>query len=118
MNTTGSPGPTAAVTPLSEAAAGAAITAACRALFLPTIRTQAAPLAAAAARERLTHQAYLAEVLTAEYYDRETRRRIRRVKEAKFPRAKTLEEFDTTAIPDLPPATLAHLATGAWIEAG
>lgn len=118
MNTTDNPSPTAAVTPLSEAAAGAAITAACRALFLPTIRAQAAPLAEAAARERMTHQGYLAEVLTAECDDREARRRIRRVKEAKFPRAKTLDEFDTTAIPDLPPATLAHLATGAWIDAG
>ena len=112
------PGPPTAVSRVSEAAAETAISAACRALFLPTIRTQAAPLAAAAARERLTHQAYLAEVLTAECDDREARRRIRRVKEAKFPRAKSLDEFDTTAIPDLPPATLAQLATGAWIEAG
>ncbi|WP_298587967.1 IS21-like element helper ATPase IstB [uncultured Kocuria sp.] len=118
MNPATPPSPPPAVSRVSEAAAQAAISAACRALFLPTIRTQAAPLAAAAARERLTHQGYLAEVLTAECDDREARRRIRRAKEAKFPRAKTLEEFDTTAIPDLPPATLAHLATGAWIEAG
>jgi len=107
-----------AVTALSESAAQAAITAACKMLFLPTIRTQAAELAQAAARERLTHTAYLAEVLAAECDDRETRRRIRRVKEAKFPRTKRLEDFDTAAMPDLPPATLAHLATGAWIEAG
>lgn len=110
--------PVPAVTALSEPAAQAAITAACRTLFLPTIRTQAAPLAQAAARERLTHTAYLAEVLAAECDDRETRRRIRRVKEAKFPRTKRLEDFDTAAMPDLPPATLAHLATGTWIEAG
>ena len=110
--------PVPAVTALSEPAAQAAITAACKALFLPTIRTQAAPLAQAAARERLTHTAYLAEVLAAECDDRETRRRIRRVKEAKFPRTKRLEDFDTAAMPDLPPATLAHLATGTWIEAG
>ena len=49
---------------------------------------------------------------------REARRRIRRVKEARFPRLKRLEDFDPTHIPDLPPATLAHLATGAWIDAG
>lgn len=107
-----------AVTALTEAAAQAAITAACKTLFLPTIRAQAAQLAQAAARERLTHTAYLAEVLAAECDDRETRRRIRRVKEAKFPRTKRLEDFDTTAVSDLPPATLAQLATGAWIEAG
>ncbi|MEE6283136.1 IS21-like element helper ATPase IstB [Georgenia sp. MJ170] len=110
--------PAPAVTALSDAAAQAAIATACKALFLPTIRDQAAGLAQAAARERLTHQAYLAEVLSAECDDRETRRRIRRVKEAKFPRTKRLEDFNHTAIGDLPPATLAHLATGTWIEAG
>lgn len=121
MNAATAPATTAAapaVTAMSESAAQAAITAACKTLFLPTIRAQSTGLAQAAARERLTHQAYLAEVLSAECDDRETRRRIRRVKEAKFPRTKRLEDFDHTAITDLPPATLAHLATGTWIEAG
>lgn len=107
-----------AVTTLTPAAAVTAITTACRTLGLPTIRTQAVPLAEAAVRERLTHTGYLAEVLTAECDDRDARRRIRRVKEAKFPRTKRLEDFDPTGIPDLPPATLAHLATGEWITAG
>ncbi|WP_413542394.1 ATP-binding protein [Citricoccus nitrophenolicus] len=110
--------PSPAVTPVSETAAEAAIAAACRSLMLPTIREQAGPLAQAAARERLTHQGYLAEVLTAECDDRDARRRIRRVKEAKFPRTKSLADFDTTAITELPAATLAQLATGAWIDAG
>jgi len=51
---------------LTEEAADAAIVSACRALHLPTVRTEAAALAAAAAKERLTHRAYLAEVLTSE----------------------------------------------------
>lgn len=110
--------PTPAVTTLSDQAADAAITTACRTLFMPTIRDQAAPMAEAAARERLTHKAYLAEVLAAECDDREARRRIRRIKEAKFPRVKHLADFDTTAIEDLPAPRLAHLATGAWIDAG
>jgi DNA replication protein DnaC len=46
----------------------------------------------AAARERLSHQAYLAEVLTAECDDRDARRRVRCVLEARFPRAKRLED--------------------------
>jgi len=37
---------------------------------------------------------------------------------SEVPRPKRLEDFDATAIKDLPPATLAHLATGAWIDAG
>lgn len=50
------------VTALSDPAAEAAIHAACRTLALPSVREQAAPLAQAAARERLSHKAYLAEV--------------------------------------------------------
>ena len=110
--------PRAAVTALSEPAAEAAITAATKILGMPTIREEHARIAEATARERLSHKAFLAEVLTAECDDRDTRRRIRRVNEAKFPRTKRLETFDATALPDLPPATLAHLASGAWIDAG
>jgi DNA replication protein DnaC len=108
----------AAVSPLSEPAAEAAIHAACRALALPTVRDQAAGIADAAAKQRLTHKAFLAEVLTAECDERDARRRIRRVNEARFPRTKRLTDFDPTRLPDLPPATLAHLAGGAWIDAG
>jgi DNA replication protein DnaC len=107
-----------AVTALTDPAAAAAIGAACRTLHLPTVRTEAARIADAAARERLSHSAYLAEVLTAECDDRDARRRVRRVLEAKFPRTKRLEDLDLTALPGLPPATLAHLAGGNWIDAG
>ncbi len=106
------------VNALTDPAAEAAIGAACTTLHLPTIRAQAAPIADAAARERLSHRSFLAEVLTAECDDRDARRRIRRVQEAKFPRIKRLEDLDLTALPGLPPATLAHLAGGAWIDAG
>jgi DNA replication protein DnaC len=112
------PSPTPAVRPMSDPAADAAIGAACRTLHLPTVRAEAGRIAEAAARERLTHRAYLAEVLTAECDDRDGRRRVRRVLEAKFPRPKRLDDFDLTACPTLPPATLAHLAGGAWIDAG
>lgn len=110
--------PRAAVTPLSEPAAEAAIAAATKILGLPTIRDEHARIADAATRERLSHKAFLAEVLTAECDDRDARRRIRRVLEARFPRTKRLEDFDPSCLPDLPPATLAQLASGAWIDAG
>lgn len=124
-----SPAPTAArsrpttpalppVTALSDPAADAAIGAACRTLSLPTIRDQAGPMAQAAARERLSHKAYLAEALTAECDDRDARRRIRRVNEAKFPRTKRLQDLDLSALPNLPPATLTHLTGCAWVTAG
>jgi DNA replication protein DnaC len=103
---------------LTEQAADAAIGAACRTLALPTVRTQAAELADAAARDRLTHRAYLAELLTAEVDDRTSRRINRRTKEAKFPRIKHLDAFDLAANPGVPPATLATIAAGTWIDAG
>src|SRR5512144_1834119 len=103
---------------LTDPAAEAAIAAACRLLHLPTVRAEAGRIAEAAARERLTHRAYLADVLAAECDDRESRRRARRIHEARFPRIKRLDEFDLTALPSLAPGTLAHLAAGSWIEAG
>jgi len=107
-----------AVVRLADPAAEAAIGAACRALHLPTVRAEAAPIADAAARERLSHRAFLAEVLSAECDERDARRRVRRVAEARFPRIKRLAEFDLAALPSLPPATLAMLAGGSWIDAG
>jgi DNA replication protein DnaC len=116
-NTTGSAAP-AVVTAMSDPAAEAAIHAACRVLSLPTVRDQAATIAEAAAKQRLSHKAFLAEVLTAECDERDARRRIRRVNEAKFPRTKRLADFDPSRLPDLPAATLAHLAAAGWIDNG
>ncbi|SDI84866.1 DNA replication protein DnaC [Arthrobacter subterraneus] len=102
----------------TDPAAEAAIGAACKTLGLPGIAEAAVSMAETAARQRMTYAAYLAEVLSYECDSRDDRRRVRRVKEAKFPRAKRLEDFDAAQLPDLPPATLAHLATGAWIDKG
>ncbi len=103
---------------LTEEAAAAAIGSACRALHLPTVREEAARIAAVAAKERLSHQAYLAEVLTAEVDERDGRRRARRIVEGRFPRLKRLGEFDCSANPNVSPAVIATLATGAFIDAG
>jgi DNA replication protein DnaC len=103
---------------ISDDAATAAIDAACRSLHLPTVRAEAGPVADAAVRDRLTHRAYLAELLAAETDARSIRRRERRIKEARFPRIKTLEQFDASATPDIPPALLTTLAQGAWIDRG
>jgi DNA replication protein DnaC len=103
---------------LTEPAAEAAIGAACHTLHLPTVRAQAGELAEQAVRDRLTHRAYLAELLAAETDARDARRRERRIREARFPRVKRLDGFDLAAAPGVPPATLATLATGNWIDAG
>ena len=105
-------------TSLTEQAATLAIGAACRSLRLPTVRDQADALAEAAARDRLTHRAFLAEVLTAELDERDGRRRERRIAEARFPRLKRLDDFDLAAAPTILPGTLAALARLAWVAAG
>lgn len=103
---------------LTEEAAGVAIGVATRVLHLPTVRASADELAAAAVRDRVTHRAYLAELLSAEVEDREARRRERRIAEARFPRVKHLAEFDLGATPSILPAVLGTLAQGAWISVG
>lgn len=102
-------------TPTTEASADAAIDAACRTLHLPTVRTLAAPTAEQAARDQITHRGYLAELLAAETDARTERRRQRRIRDAKFPRHKTLAGFDTT-VSIVDGALLGTLATGKWID--
>ena len=83
----------------SDTAAQAAVNAAARELHLPTVRTEA-------------------DILAAEVDDRLERRRTRRVTEAKFPRIKRLADFNLDAVPTIPAATLGHLASGAYLDAG
>src|SRR5262245_34233253 len=106
------------MTAVTDAAAQAAIGAAARELRLPTVRAEAIRLAEIAARERRTHLAYLAEILSAELDDRSARRPARRTAEPSSPRPKRLAAFNTDAVPTVTPAQLATLATGTWIDAG
>jgi len=103
---------------LTEQAATLAIDGACRSLHLPTVRTQHGELADAAARDRQTHRTFLAEVLGAELEERDGRRRERRIAEARFPRLKRLADFDLSAAPSIPAATIAALSALAWLTAG
>ena len=105
------------MTTMSEPAAEAAIVAAAATLALPTVRAQAAEIADAAVRDQLTHRGYLAELLSLEVDDRAERRRIRRIREARFPRLKHLTDFDTTISP-VDPATIATLTAGRFIDNG
>jgi len=102
----------------TDVAAQASINVSARELHLPTVRAEADRLAETAVRERRTHLGFLAEVLAAEVDDRTERRRVRRVAEAKFPRLKRLADFNLDAVPAITPATVAHLATGTYLDAG
>ncbi len=95
--------------------ASAAIDVAAVTLRLPTVRRHADTAAEEAVRSGLTHRRYLAELLTAEVEDRNERLQRRRIKEARFPRTKTVDEFDTTRSP-IAAATIAELACCRWID--
>ena len=67
---------------LTEQAAVAAVDQACRRLRLPTIRAVLDEALTVAAKEQLSYQGFLAELLLAECDDRDRRSSIRRVKAA------------------------------------
>ena len=94
----------------SHQAVDAAIDSATRLLRLPTLRARYGEIADAAGREQLSYRAFLSELLLAECDDRQGRRAARRVREAGFPRDKTLADFDFTANPAINPATINTLA--------
>ncbi|MCA1628184.1 MAG: IS21-like element helper ATPase IstB [Acidobacteria bacterium] len=88
----------------------------CRSLRLPTVGAQFAALAQEAAQTNQTHTSYLAALLSAEVEERERGAIERRLKEAKLPRMKTLEEFDFSAAPHIPAAQVRALADGGYLE--
>ncbi len=85
-------------------------------LKLPTVRRRFRTLAAEATREQQTPMAYLAALLDAEHHERAERRERRRLLDARFPTLKRLEDFRFADNPNVPPATIATLADGAWID--
>lgn len=93
----------------------AAVEAHCRALRLPTVATQFERLAQDAARENQTYTSYLATLLGAEVDERERHTIERRIKEARLPRFKTLEEFDFAAAPHIPAPLIRELAEGGYL---
>ena len=88
----------------------------CVVLHLPTVASQCAPLAEQAERERQPYLGYLEALFAAELEDRERRAIERRIKEARLPRVKTLDEFDFRQAPSVSPTRLSELAEGGYIE--
>jgi DNA replication protein DnaC len=106
------------MTTTTDTAAAAAIQAAALELRLPAIREHARRLATEAQRAKATYLGFLAEVLGVEVDDRAERRRQRRIHEARFPRIKRLADFNVDVAPTVNPATVATLASGAYLDAG
>ncbi len=89
---------------------------ACRQLNLTGLAPGLDDLCQTAVRRKLTYPAFLAEALTVELDIRHERRRARRVQEARLPRIKTLDEFDTTANPAITAAVIGMLNSGDYID--
>ncbi len=92
----------------------ASIEEATRILNLPAVRDRYEEAAAYALRERFTYKEFLAAVLGEEV----SRRRRHLVRQAHFPRAKRIEDFDFAANPNVSPGQVAALCHPAWVTAG
>lgn len=89
-----------------------------RTLRLPTIASRFEELAAAALREQVSYKEFLLRLLDAECEHRDERRRARLVRDAHFPRAKRLEDFDFNANPEVVAEVVNTLASPEWVLAG
>lgn len=87
----------------------------CKQLRTPTIGTQFAKLAEEARQQKQTHVGYLEALLAAEVEERERRLVERRLREARLPRVKTLEEFDFSQSPGVSAVEIRELAEGGYL---
>lgn len=88
----------------------------CKRLQLPTVRRQFSRLALEAAKQNQTHLTYLEMLLESELDERERNAITRRVQEARFPKVKTLEEFDFEKAPHIPAHLIRSLAEGDYLK--
>jgi len=93
----------------------AAIRELCKPLRLPAVASQAVRLAEQAGKERQSHLGFLEALLSAEVEEREQNAVARRIKEAHFPRVKTLEGFDFQMAQHLPATLIRQLSEGGYI---
>ena len=82
---------------------------------MPTVGSQCARLAEQAEREKQTHLSYVDALLEAEVEERDRNVVARRIKEAHFPKLKTLEEFDFETASHIPASRVRKLADGDYI---
>jgi DNA replication protein DnaC len=88
----------------------------CRTLKLPAVARDAARLGEEATRQGLSVLDYLSQLLHSEVAERGARRAQRRLKEATFPRIKTMEGFDFTRNAEVSESHMRRLANGEYID--
>ena len=80
-----------------------------KALRLPTVLAECEKVAQRCATDNVDHLGYLLQLTELELLDRERRAAERRLKAARFPTLKTLEDFDFAAQPSLNKVLVAEL---------
>ena len=85
-------------------------------LRLPTLGGQFLKMAEEAVKQKLDHVAYLEALLAAEIEERERNAITRRMQESKFPKVKTLEDFNYQEAPHIPAAQIRKLAEGGYLS--
>jgi DNA replication protein DnaC len=86
------------------------------ALHLPTVKAECEQLARQCASENVDYLGFLLRLCERELADREQRACQRRLKAARFPQLKSLDEFDFTAQPSLKRALILELARCEYID--
>lgn len=101
---------------MNQALEAGTIRQSCKQLRMPTIAAQFTKLADEAAKQKQTHLAYLDALLSLEVDERERHVIDRRLREAKLPRMKTLDDFDFAQSPKISVGEIGRLAEGAYLE--
>jgi DNA replication protein DnaC len=86
-----------------------------KALKLPTVLAECEKVAARAAADHVDHLGFLLHVVELELIERERKAADRRLKAARFPAPKTLDEFDFAARPSVNKPLLLDLARGDYL---
>src|SRR5207244_8363102 len=86
------------------------------ALHLPTVKCECEQLARQCATENIDYLGFLLRLCERELSDREQRACVRRLKAARLPQLKSLDDFDFTAQPSLNRALIVELSRCEFID--
>lgn len=87
-----------------------------KSLRLPTMERECEKIASRASKENLDHLAFMLQLVELEMIERERRGAERRLKAAKFPYHKTLDDFDFEAQPSINKPLVLELLRGDYLE--
>jgi DNA replication protein DnaC len=85
-------------------------------LRLPSVAQHYRKMASQAAQNNLTHEQFLLALLEQQVQSQEENTRKARIKQARFPMPKTLEQFNFSALPNLNKALILKLAQGEYLS--